>query len=119
MVSCLRTPSKSAAVANWQSRVTLRSKTMQRVWFDIVLPTLRYMSLHQAWRLPSLLQAIPLDPALLEPFCNFVARIEHTGFHSARWNSNDLGSLGDGLVVVVDEINDFAMGWRQLADAGG
>ena len=43
------------------------------------------------------------------------ARIEHLALHGGERNADDLAHLGDGLVLIVEQLDDFAMGRRQLA----
>src|SRR3954454_6312023 len=51
-----------------------------------------------------------VDPRTPEELAELLAGVEHACFHRALRNADDLPDLLDRLLMVVDEIDNFAMG---------
>jgi hypothetical protein len=59
----------------------------------------------------------PIDSKLLKKIGNLLPGVMHSRFDGALRTADDLCDLADRLFVIVDEINDFSVGWRQLGQA--
>ena len=46
-----------------------------------------------------------------------LTRVKYPCFDRVVWNVNDLGNFIDRSLVVINEIDDLAMAWRQLLQA--
>src|SRR5438445_13533763 len=70
------------------------------------------------WVLDPAFSSMPSWPASLNAGClqqfgQFLARIEQARLHSVLGYANDFGHLFHGLLVVVDQIDDFPMVRRE------
>src|SRR5712672_538814 len=60
---------------------------------------------------------LAIEPLGAYQLANPLAGVEHTGLYRIDRHPDDLNDLIDRLAMIIDEVDDFAMGWRQLGEA--
>src|SRR6267142_15533 len=60
---------------------------------------------------------LPIESLGTHQFANPLAGIEHAGLYRIDRYPDDLHDLLDRLAMIIDEVDDFAMGRRQLGEA--